>query len=115
MPITTLARTATRLLPHAYKGDHKWHQCPQIQDHMGDVRAITRGARKSRRGLHKTNTHTTVDVQTSSEDSALSSAGEEAFAEHPQESERKFPMQEWIADTGASTHTTDQLHLFRGP
>jgi hypothetical protein len=49
------------------------------------------------------------------QDSALSSADEEAFAEHPQESERKFPMQEWIADTGASTHMTDQLHLFRGP
>jgi hypothetical protein len=48
-------------------------------------------------------------------DSALSSADEEAFAEHPQESQRKFPMQEWIADTDASTHITDQLHLFRGP
>jgi len=64
--------------------------------------------------VHKTNAHITVDVETSSEESALSSADEEKFAGTPQASERKFPMLEWIADTGASTHVTDQLYLFGG-
>ena len=54
-------------------------------------------------------------MKDSLENNALSNKDEEAFAINLRLPDRKSPLPEWIADTGASAHMTDQLHLFRGP
>lgn len=40
---------------------------------------------------------------------------DEEIAALTQEAARKLPYTTWIADTGASSHMTDQKDLFRGP
>lgn len=93
----------------ACKGEHKWRQCPFIEDHMDEIRKILTKARSDRRG--KDRAHAAMDLELSSEDSAASSDEEITGARL----ECEPPSPQWIADTGATAHMTDQLHLFRGP
>ena len=65
-------------------------------------------ARSDRRG--KDRAYAAIDQEPSSEDSAASSDEESTEATL----QRKSPLAQWIADTGATAHMTDQLHLFRG-
>jgi hypothetical protein len=82
---------------------------------MEEIRAILLKVRAKRHTVRKAKAHVTEDVEDSSENSALSNENEEAFAIDSRLSDRKSPLPEWIADTGASAHMTDQLYLFRGP
>ena len=93
----------------ACKGEHKWRQCPFIEDHMDEIRKILTKARSDRRG--KDRAYAAMDLELSSEDSTVSSDEEITGARLECES----PLPQWIADTGATAHMTDQLHLFRGP
>ena len=81
---------------------------------MDEIRRILIKARSKRRSVAprtKARAHAAEDQTSSSEDSALSlNENEEAFPTF-----RESSTVEWIADTGASAHMTDQLHLFRGP
>jgi hypothetical protein len=59
----------------------------------------------------KARAHAAEDQTLSSEDNALSfNKNKEAFP-----TSRESLTVKWIADTGALTYMTDQLHLFRGP
>jgi hypothetical protein len=81
---------------------------------MDEIRKILTKARSKRRNLvpkAKAKAYAAEDQELSSENSTLSfNENEEAFS-----ASRKSLTVKWIADTGASAHMTDQLHLFRGP
>jgi hypothetical protein len=82
----------------ACKGEHKWRQCPFIEDHMDEIRKILIKARSDRRG--KDRAYAAMDLELSSEDSAVSSDEEITGARLECES----PLPQWIADTGITSH-----------
>lgn len=105
----------------ACKGeDHRWGECPYISENMDQIRTIILDARKRKkehRLQSKARAHIIVEASSDSENSALSYSGDEERAALTTSSNLpscKFPV-EWIADTGATSHMTDQLHLFSSP
>jgi hypothetical protein len=76
---------------------------------MDKIRKILTKARSDRRG--KDRAYAAINLELSSEDSAASSDEEITGAKLECES----ILSQWITDTGATTHMTNQLHLFRGP
>jgi hypothetical protein len=82
---------------------------------MKEIKTILLKVKAKRHIVRKTKAHVIKNVEDSLENSAFSNKNEEAFAINSRLLDRKSPLSEWIADTGAFAYMTDQLHLFRGP
>lgn len=79
------------------------------KDHRRKEKSLRKPGKKYHKGYH-------VDDLGSSEDSteSESTTEDDECANFSKEDASKTPHSRWVADTGASTHMTDQLQLFRG-